>query len=473
MRLPPFISLLWLTLNDTDGMQIYTKTLRTRIILSRRIRFSSSEASTVSNRDVNNVRSSSSDAEDIGGRLPSSDVSPNPLATSASLMSKRAPYTHISPSLMPSVLGVLAGLEAGGSPPIAAVYPAPGAQTSSPPSPQDLWTRAFTLAAKDAGRITTKMLLFFFERSKASYQPWTPGSSISDSSLPVLHHPIRLTRSHYTTLLHGLLLRQHYSVALPWVRRLIYPFPSPSLLKSKNPRDSLALALDGRALSASLVVLVRLGRVNEAVTVLESYAASPMTTTQTIRRERHVQMNTIQMNDFLLCLLRWPSKKHALPVPSAQYPLKVASKGSKKFKLTGNDLAVSYRPTRSARPDLLLRLLPALYPRYGVSWDARTVCLMLQAVRMSAKMDRVSAFGLRSVLGEMFGKRKSTGWRKSRSLHATQLEEKMERQQWIVESIMEVLWDREPVDARKASGEFTRTIIPTRSQSDFDILRSR
>ncbi|KIK57569.1 hypothetical protein GYMLUDRAFT_86765 [Collybiopsis luxurians FD-317 M1] len=430
-----------------------------------------------------------------------------------------APFTPLSPLIVPEVIGVLAGPEAGGVPPYAAAYPISrhrkplpahsrrytndiplrqkdkSEQTGLvPPSPQQLWTRAFTLASKDVKNVTSKALVYFLERGKAHYRPWVPPTLQTRESLgkngdtglsatigtsesarvvpPVLQYSVRLTLSHYTALIHGLLLRRHYSVALEWVRKLIYPFPSTfsprasalfpntnSILLSrttKHPRDAVHFALDGPALSACLVVLARLGRVHEAVKVLEAYAAPTMIA----RKSRHasnVQMNTIQMNDFLLVLLRWPSKKHALPVPSVQFPLKplkvkrtrrpAASEG--RTDTSVEHLSVSTGTTRSARPDLLLRLLPALYPRYGVTWDARTVCLMLQAVRMSAKMDGVSAFGLRKVLKEMFVGRgllhpREPPMMESRSLAAQSLREDS-KQWWFVERIMEVLW--KPVDS--------------------------
>ncbi|KAJ4467428.1 hypothetical protein C8J55DRAFT_492708 [Lentinula edodes] len=461
---------------------------------------------------------------DHGNLNNSPSLNPKKLITLLESTPRTAPYTSVPRSLVPAVVGVLAGPEAGGDPPLASVYPtsrhgrqirvgspyrsrtADLTKDTIPPSPQDLWTRALTLASKDVKSITSKMLVYFFERGKASYRPWSPnvlssnhsnaGSNISvvgpDTYPPILHHTIRLTLSHYTTLIHGLLLRRHYSVALSWVRRLIYPFPtSPTYNKSSHfkhlprasnlprySRESVHLSLDGAALSACLLVLARLGRVHEAIAVLEAYAAPsiiPSTLGLTLSARytdaRNVQLNAIQMNDFLLTLLRWPTKKHALPVPSADFPLPLKSvkvelssttfdKSKNTRKLTGKDtfgpsswLARTTDSTRSARPDLLLRILPALYPRYGVSWDSRTVCLMLQAVRMSAKMDGISAFGLRKVIKDIFAgstkiKRKEMldeSLQLQSDLEQTRGPESVDRQSWLIENIMEVLW--EPVGA--------------------------
>ncbi|KAJ4488488.1 hypothetical protein J3R30DRAFT_3696258 [Lentinula aciculospora] len=443
----------------------------------------------------------------------------NPLTSPVSA-TRIAPYTSVPRTLVPAVVGVLAGPEAGGVPPFASMYPMSrhgrqprvesvnksqqidGLLEAYPPSPHDLWTRAFTLASKDVKSITSKMLVYFFERGKATYRPWTSTtstsshfdagsnsghvSSPSDAHHPILDHSIRLSLSHYTTLIHGLLLRRHYPVALAWVRKLIYPLPTfPShtsshlkhlLRTSDNPkysRDSVHLSLDGPALSACLVVLARLGRVHEATTVLEAYAAlgifpSSLTWSMSDRHAdaRHVQLNTIQMNDFLLVLLRWPSKKHALPVPSVEFPLPFKPVKSRKTQSDSKsntlDRSTNIRSTswpaqttdstRSARPDLLLRLLPALYPRYGVPWDARTVCLMLQAVRMGAKMDGVSALGLRKVIKNIFGsKTKVKGEEISdATLRPSRTRSKLEkttgsisvaRLDWLAENIMEVLWE--------------------------------
>ncbi|KAJ3811024.1 hypothetical protein F5876DRAFT_76222 [Lentinula aff. lateritia] len=428
-----------------------------------------------------------------------------------------APYTPVPRSLVPAVVGVLAGPEAGGDPPFASVYPTSrhgrqmrvgldrnretvNSKDTIPPSPQDLWTRALTLASKDVKSITSKMLVYFFERGKASYRPWSPtvfssnhsnagsNTSVVDSNthLPILDHTVRLTLSHYTTLIHGLLLRRHYSVALSWVRKLIYPFPTfPTYTSShfkhlprasnlpRYSRESVHLSLDGTALSACLLVLARLGRVHEAIAVLEAYAAPsiiPSTLGLTLSARhtntRNVQLNTIQMNDFLLTLLRWPTKKHALPVPSADFPLPLklvkAGLSSTTFDKSENTrnptekdtlrtsswLARTTDSTRSARPDLLLRILPALYPRYDVSWDSRTVCLMLQAVRMSAKMDGISAFGLRKVIKDIFAgstkiKRKGMldeSLQLQSNLELTRGPDSVDRQSWLIENIMEVLW---------------------------------
>ncbi|KAJ3863891.1 hypothetical protein EV359DRAFT_81953 [Lentinula novae-zelandiae] len=439
---------------------------------------------------------------------------------------RTAPYTSVPLSLVPAVVGVLAGPEAGGDPPFASVYPSSrhgrqmrvkspyrgretgGLEDTIPPSPQDLWTRALTIASKDVKSITSKMLVYFFERGKASYRPWSPNASSNYSNAgsnisgvgpdthrdpPILDHTVRLTLSHYTTLINGLLLRRHYSVALSWVRRLIYPFPTfPTYTSShfkhlprvsnlpRYSRESVHLSLDGTALSACLLVLARLGRVHEAIAVLEAYAAPsiiPSTLGLTLSDRntdaRNVQLNAIQMNDFLLTLLRWPTKKHALPVPSADFPLPLKSvkaelssatfdKSKNTRKLTGKDtfrtsswIARTTDSTRSARPDLLLRILLALYPRYGVSWDSRTVCLMLQAVRMSAKMDGISAFGLRKVIKDIFAgstkiKRKEMldeSLQLQSDLEQTRGPESVDRQSWLTENIMEVLW--EPVGAEK------------------------
>ncbi|KAJ3796111.1 hypothetical protein GGU11DRAFT_166535 [Lentinula aff. detonsa] len=450
--------------------------------------------------------------------LTSKDPLNSPVST------RTAAYTSVPRSLLPTVIGVLAGPEAGGIPPFASVYPSSrqdrarvrtahrcrkfdSLQESSPPSPQDLWTRALTLASKDVKSITSKMLVHFFQRGKANYRPWSPtmsnpnhSAASSDSSAaapgspdsdhPILDHPIRLTLSHYTTLIHGLLLRRHYPVALSWARNLVYPFPNPptytsSRLKDlsrtfnhlKYSRNSVHLYLDGPALSACLVVLARLGRVHEAIAVLEAYAspsfrASPARSARHADA-RHVQLNSIQMDDFLLTLLRWPSKKHALPVPSVDVPLPLKPTRSNSRPATLHKLTKKIRKTliedsslptqataatRSARPDLLLRLLPALYSRYGVAWDARTVCLMLQAVRMGAKMDSVSAFGLRKVISDLFGRNMKSN-RKLMSLEGSSkmglmMEEtsklnSVSRHDLLVEKIMEVLW--ETVDAENTT----------------------
>ncbi|KAF5383894.1 hypothetical protein D9757_007385 [Collybiopsis confluens] len=423
-----------------------------------------------------------------------------------------APHTPIPKSTIPEVVGILAGPEAGGTPPFAAVYPVSGHRR--PPSarlgrytdqdllqpmktapvfpspPQDLWTRAFALAAKDVKNIPSKLLVFFIERATASYRPWAPSiaSGQAASSVPVLHHPVRLTLSHYTTFVHGLLLRRHYSLALTWVRKLVYPFPSAfaprsvtvhpnvnSVLLSrttKHPQDAVHLSLDGRALSASLVALARLGRVHEAIKVLEGYAA-PTMIARNSSHARHVRMNAIQMNDFLLVLLRWPTRRHALPVPSVQFPLrplKVPKTRSTTGLTSGNstdrgsveptlEFAISTRPTRSARPDLLLRLLPALHPRYGVVWDARTVCLMLQAVRMSSKMDGISAAGLRKVLKDMFD---NGSHRLVDAFSAHERPKTESKQWWLVERIMEVLWS--PADFQASASASKR--FPNRTKAN-------
>ncbi|KAF9074425.1 hypothetical protein BDP27DRAFT_1416309 [Rhodocollybia butyracea] len=397
---------------------------------------------------------------------PKPPTSINPLILPAS---RTAPFTSIPRSLIPSVIGVLSGTEAGGVPPFAAVYPPSRHNDNSsshepaPSSAQDLWTRAFTLAAKDVKTIPGKILVFSIERSQASYRPWVPPTvsrtGVDPLPVPVLHQPIRLTLSHYTTLIYGLTLRRDYSLALIWVRKLIYPFPSsasplssPSRA-SKDPRQAIHVSLDGHALSAALVVLAKRGRVHEAVSVLEAYAAPTILSSSDTRHARHVKMNTIQMNDFLVSLLRWPSKQHALAVPSAQFPLKPPSGQTK-----GGSFAALFRPyqsthaTRSARPDLILRLLPALYPRYGVSWDSRTVCVMLQAVRMAVKMDAISAFGLRRVMKKMFGGGGSSQDQKmdieaipygkagSGAQEAGEV-----KQQWLIARINEILW--QPIES--------------------------
>ncbi|KAJ3762979.1 hypothetical protein EV360DRAFT_78759 [Lentinula raphanica] len=450
-------------------------------------------------------RSTLSNATKLKNEKTSPQSSKDPLTHSVS--TRTAAYTSVPRPLVSSVIGVLAGPESGGVPPFASVYPSSrhgptrartAKQTSKfsylkepvPPSPQDLWTRALTLASKDVKRITSKMLVYFFQRGKASYRPWSPtkmdptqssttaGPNSDVTAPPALDHPVlthqvRLTLSHYTTLIHGLLLRRHYPVALSWARKLIYPFPqAPTYASSrfthlprtsshlKYSRDSVHMSLDGRALSACLVVLARLGRVHEAITVLEAYSVPDVlpSSTQVAHHVdvRHVQLNSIQMNDFLLTLLRWPSKKHALPVPSTDFPLPLKPSRSngtteKRIKKPSEDSVRAAwpvrltAPTRSARPDLLLRILPALYPLYGVPWDARTVCLMLQAVRMGTKMDDVSAFGLRKVIGDLFGsgtkvKDEKIPFEGEQKTWRTRSSDTMSRHNRLMENIMEVLW---------------------------------